>query len=72
MKVSVSLPDDDVQFLDAFAAERGATRSAVLQQAVALMRSRQLGTAYAGAWDEWSRGDGPAWEATSGDGLGAR
>ena len=70
MKVSVSLSDDDVQFLDACAAERGTSRSAVLQQAVALLRGRQLGAAYADAWQEWSGGDGGAWDATTGDGLG--
>lgn len=70
MKVSVSLSDDDVRFLDACAKERGVSRSAVLQQAVGLLRGRRLGAAYADAWDEWSDGDGPAWDATASDGLG--
>ena len=69
MKLSVSIPDDDVRFLDAQAAERGMSRSAVLQQAVALLRSRQLGTEYAAAWDDWDRGDGRAWDSAAGDGL---
>lgn len=69
MKVSVSLSDDDVRFLDRCAAERGTSRSAVLQQAVTLLRGAQLGAAYAEAWQDWARGDGGAWDATSGDGL---
>ena len=71
MKVSVSLSDDDVTFLDQCAAEIGSSRSAVLQQAVALLRGRQLGAAYADAWRDWAQGDGGAWDATSGDGLAA-
>ena len=70
MKVSVSLSDDDVQFLDQCAAERGTSRSAVLQQAVAALRSRQLGSTYADAWGEWDAGDGTAWDATAADGIG--
>lgn len=69
MKVSVSLSDDDVQFLDACAAERGTSRSAVLQQAVALLRGQRLGAAYAEAWAEWDDADGVAWDTSAGDGM---
>jgi Arc/MetJ-type ribon-helix-helix transcriptional regulator len=71
MKVSVSLPEDDVRFLDAFAAEQGLdSRSAAVQRAVRLLRTADLGSAYAGAWDEWSSSDdAAAWEPTAGDGL---
>lgn len=70
MKVSVSLPDDDVRFLDAFAEEQGLeSRSAALQRAVRLLRTAELGTAYAAAWDEWSAsGDAERWDVTAGDG----
>ncbi|MEY2565752.1 MAG: hypothetical protein QOE35_281 [Actinomycetota bacterium] len=73
MKVSVSLPDEDVDFLDAYADAQGfASRSAVLHKAVRLLRASELGPAYEQAWDEWSAGgNGDAWEATTGDGLGA-
>jgi len=73
MKVSVSLPDEDVEFLDAYADAQGfASRSAVLHKAVRLLRASELGPAYEQAWDEWSAGgDADAWEATTGDGLGA-
>ncbi len=69
MKLSVSLSDDDVRLLDQLATERGSSRSAVLQQAVALLRDRQLGTDYASAWEEWSAGDGDLWDTTAGDGI---
>lgn len=73
MKVSVSLPDEDVEFLDAYADAQGfASRSAVLHKAVRLLRASELGPAYEQAWDEWAAGgDAEAWEATAGDGLGA-
>ena len=54
MKVSISLSDDDVEFLDAYAERLGvASRSAVIQKAVRLLRASELGAAYAAAWDEW-------------------
>ncbi len=72
MKVSVSLPDDDIAFLDAFAREHGVeSRSAVLQRAVGLLRTEGLGEEYEAAWAEWSAGDdAESWETTTGDGLG--
>lgn len=70
MKVSVSLPDDDVEFLDTYAAREGfASRSAVLHKAVRLLRASELGGAYEEAWAEWETSDdGALWEATSADG----
>jgi Arc/MetJ-type ribon-helix-helix transcriptional regulator len=70
MKVSVSLPDDDVEFLDAYAEREGiASRSAALHRAVRLLRAAELGAAYEDAWDEWDAGDdAPLWDATAGDG----
>lgn len=71
MKVSVSLPDEDVAFLDAYAHENEInTRSAALHQAVELLRAAQLGDAYAEAWQEWDESsEAAAWEATAADGL---
>jgi Arc/MetJ-type ribon-helix-helix transcriptional regulator len=73
MKVSVSLPDEDVEFLDAYAEAQGfASRSAALHKAVRLLRASELGPAYEKAWEEWSAGgDAEAWGSTTGDGLGA-
>jgi Arc/MetJ-type ribon-helix-helix transcriptional regulator len=72
MKVSVSLPDEDVAFLDAYATAQGIpSRSAALHKAVRLLRASELGPAYEAAWAEWSRGDDHGlWDATASDGLG--
>ena len=72
MKLSVSLPDEDIAFLDAYAAAQGiASRSAALHRAVRLLRASELGPAYESAWDEWSQsGDAEAWDTAAGDGLG--
>ena len=71
MKVSVSLPDEDVAFLDDYAASQGIpSRSAALHKAVRLLRASELGPAYEAAWAEWSQGDDEQlWEAAAGDGL---
>ena len=71
MKVSVSLPGDDVAFLDAYAHEQGLeSRSAALQKAVRLLRAAELGAAYEAAWDEWSATrDAELWDRSAGDGL---
>lgn len=71
MKVSVSLPDDDVEFLDAYAKSQGiASRSAVLHKAVRLLRAAELGPAYEDAWADWaSSDDDELWDAAVADGL---
>jgi Arc/MetJ-type ribon-helix-helix transcriptional regulator len=71
MKVSVSLPVEDVAFLDSYAHSQGiASRSAVLHKAVRLLRASQLGAAYEEAWASWAISDDDIlWETTVGDGL---
>lgn len=71
MKLSVSLPDEDVEFLDQYTQTQGyESRSAVVHKAVRLLRATELGADYAKAWDEWSEsGDADAWDAPAGDGL---
>ena len=73
MKVSVSLPDADVEFLDTYAQAQGErSRSAVLHKAVGLLRASQLADAYEQAWDSWaSAEDAQAWEGAAADGLGS-
>jgi Arc/MetJ-type ribon-helix-helix transcriptional regulator len=71
-KVSVSLPDDDVAFLDEYCARAGsASRSAVVHQAIALLRTAALEEEYVEAFREWEGSeDARLWEATVADGLG--
>lgn len=69
--MSVSLPEEDVDFLDNYAREHDVgSRSAALHRAVALLRAAQLGDAYADAWQEWEESaDARDWESTVADGL---
>lgn len=71
MKISVSLPQEDVEFLDEYAREQGyESRSAVVHRAVGTLRAAELGAAYEGAWEEWTNStDAAIWEATAADGL---
>ena len=71
MKVSVSLPDEDLAYLDEYVRRTGApSRSSALHQAVTLLRMSEIEDAYASAWDEWQQTeDRELWESTSGDGL---
>lgn len=69
MKVSVSLPDEDVAFLDDYARARGDSRSAALHRAVRLLRERGLGADYALAWEDWEGDEAVTWDGVIGDGL---
>ena len=71
MKLSISLSEEDVALLDAYAREAGLpSRSAVVQRAVRLLRHPDLEDDYAAAWDEWrSSGQEAEWEGTTADGL---
>jgi Arc/MetJ-type ribon-helix-helix transcriptional regulator len=70
MRVTVSLPLEDVEFLDAYALDHGlGSRSEVVHRAIRGLRSTGLGAAYEEAWHDWStRGDEADWEITIGDG----
>ena len=71
MKVSISLSEAEVEFVDEYAKAQGfPSRSAVIQRAVRLLKAAELGGAYALAWQEWeSSADAEAWEGTAADGL---
>ena len=73
MKLSVSIPDEDVEFLDGFAQRSGSeSRSAVLHAAIALLKAAELADDYAAAFAEWtSSPEGELWDATAADGLRA-
>ena len=67
----MSLPPDDVEFLDGYARSHGVeSRSAAVRRAVGLLRSAELGSAYGEAWEEWfDSGEEAVWETASGDGI---
>ena len=69
MKVSVSIPEEDVDFLDSYSkTHRCASRSAAIQRAIKLLRASELGDAYADAFVEWDEdGENTAWDNTVAD-----
>jgi Arc/MetJ-type ribon-helix-helix transcriptional regulator len=71
MKVSVSLPAEDVEFLDAYAQSQGyRSRSAAVHRAVVALRSGELAGAYEAAWEFWSTsGAADEWDAVAADGV---
>jgi hypothetical protein len=71
MKLSVSLPEDDVLFLDGYARDHGAgSRSAAVHDAVGLLRAAGLEVQYEAAFEEWEvADDAELWDQTTGDGI---
>ena len=71
MKLSISLPDEDVELLDAYVRTAGLpSRSAAVRHAVRMLRLPDLEQDYDAAWQEWEASDdGAAWAAVSGDGI---
>jgi Arc/MetJ-type ribon-helix-helix transcriptional regulator len=71
MKVSVSLPDDDVEYLDAYVRHRGLeSRSAAVHKAVRLLRASELAGAYEEAWADWDASeDAELWNGVAADGV---
>ncbi|MFM9878046.1 MAG: type II toxin-antitoxin system ParD family antitoxin [Rhodoglobus sp.] len=71
MKVSVSLSDEDLDFVDE-QTQAGifSSRSAALQAGIRLLRERQYTDSYAAAWDEWdASADAVLWDGPSADGV---
>lgn len=71
MKVSLSLPDEDIRFVDAEAAGgKYPSRSAAVHAAIRLLRDLPYQDSYAIAWDEWEAdSEEVVWEKTAADGL---
>ncbi len=70
MKVSVSLPAEDVQFLDEYARRNDRSRSAAVHEAITTLRDSALADAYEQAWAQWETvGEPGLWDQASGDGL---
>ncbi|MFH8885374.1 MULTISPECIES: ribbon-helix-helix domain-containing protein [Streptomyces] len=71
MKISVSLPQEDVAFVDEYATKTDAdSRSAVIHAAIELLRASNLEADYEAAFAEWDEsGDAEFWDKFSGDGI---
>ena len=71
MRLSISLREEEVHFLDDFARKRDfKSRSAVVRAALHLLRTQEFAGGYAAAWDEWDEGDdADAWDRSTTDGL---
>lgn len=71
MKISVSVSEEDVEFLDSYGREHGyASRSAALQRAISMLRTGELDEAYEDAWRSWSSsGEAELWDTTTADGA---
>lgn len=72
-KVSISLSDEDIAYLDGEVVEgRFASRSAAAQHAIHLLRESALADAYAEAYGAWDDADESSlWDAATGDGVTA-
>lgn len=69
--MNANAPDEDVEFLDAYAASQSiAPRSAVLHNTVRLLTASELGPDYESASAEWATSeDSHFWELTLKDGI---
>ena len=71
MKLSISLHEEEVGFIDAYARSQGIkSQSGVVKAALRLLRTMELADDYAAAWTEWGDDDDTrAWNLSSGDRL---
>jgi antitoxin ParD1/3/4 len=64
-KISVSVSESTVDFVESYRKKRGLKRSQVFEEAIRLLRSRELEAAYRAANAESSE----EWDITASDGL---
>lgn len=70
MKLSISLPEKDVAYIDRHLADHDEpSRSAVIRKAIERLRFEELSEAYGELWKEWGTEDDLLWETTVGDGI---
>lgn len=70
VKLSVSLSDDDLVYLDKIAADMKGNRSAAIHRLLRIQRELDAEDAYAQAFDEWEgSGEESIWDGTTRDGL---
>jgi Arc/MetJ-type ribon-helix-helix transcriptional regulator len=68
VKLSVSLPDNDVAFIDNLSREHDGNRSAAVHHLIQLAREMRAADAYTAAFDEWHEsGDDAAWDGPASD-----
>lgn len=67
----MSLPEDDIAFVDEYASRSdAASRSAVIHAAIESLRMTELEGEYAEAFEEWAGSeDAELWDPAAGDGL---
>ncbi|GGF29928.1 ribbon-helix-helix protein, CopG family [Subtercola lobariae] len=71
-KLSVSLSDNDVEYIDELARDHSGNRSAVIHDLVRIAREMRAVRDYAAANDEWiASTESRAWDAAAHDGIGA-
>lgn len=71
-KVSVSLSDDDLTYIDGRARSQGGSRSAVIHDLVRISRELEATSDYVAAFREWEEsGEAELWEGTASDGISA-
>lgn len=73
MRLTVSLPESEAEFLRRYQEQHQmASRSAVVAQALKVLREASLVEQYRQADDEWHEsGEARVWEATAGEGIEA-
>ena len=70
MKLSISLPAEEIAFLDGYARSQGIkSRSGVILAALRQLRMSELVDDYASAWAESDDEDDRLWDRSSSDGL---
>lgn len=71
MKLSISVPDSQMDLLDRVVQQRGlASRSVAIQQGIDLLLQDALVSDYRDAFSEWDEdGDAAAWQVVASDGL---
>lgn len=69
--MSISLPEDDMAFVDDYVRMTDApSRSAVIHEAIEMLRAARLEEEYAEAWEEWEGSeDARLWDAATADGM---
>ena len=73
MKLSISVPDEQVELIDRVMTAQGLTsRSAAIQQGIELWLNQALVEDYTAAFREWdASGESAEWESVAADGLEA-